>query len=95
MRDHAVMRMEDLRPEDFDDIDESTIQVNEARPVRGDEVTMILSVPFTRDAVTALGALEKRDGKTIFEIVRDAVDAYVTARDHERQAATSPRRRAS
>jgi hypothetical protein len=93
MSHHAVMRMEDLGPEDFDDVDESDIlEVNEARPVRGDEVTTILSVPLTHDQANALDDIADLDGTTIFEAARDAVDAYVAARLHD--SAVS-RRRAS
>jgi hypothetical protein len=91
MRDHPLMRLEDLRPEDFDDIDESTIEVHEARPVRGDQVTTILSVPLTRDQGRALDTIADLDDKTIFEAARDAIDAYVAARLQQ----PAPRRRAS
>jgi hypothetical protein len=92
MRDHAVMRMEDLRPEDFDDFDPSQAEYHDARSVRGDQVTSILSVPLTHDAFVALGAIAERDDKTIIEAARDAVDAYTVARS---QHPTPPRRVAS
>ncbi len=91
MRDHAVMRMEDLRPEDFDDIDESTVEYHDARPVTGDTVTTKLVVPLTRDQVRALDTIADLDGKTIFEAARDAVDAYAATRVRK----PAPRRRAS
>jgi hypothetical protein len=92
MSHHGLMRMEDLGPEDFDDIDESDIlEVNEARPVRGDEVTTILSVPLTHDQANALDDVADLDGKTIFEAAGDAIDAYTAARLQP----TAPRRRAS
>jgi len=92
MRDHAVMRMEDLRPEDFDGIDESTVEYHDARPVTGDTVTTQLVVPLTRDQARALDTIADLDGKTIFEAARDAVDVYAAQR-LQRQA--PPRRRAS
>lgn len=91
MRDHAVMRMEDLRPEDFDDIDESTIEYHDARPVRGDQVTTILSVPLTRDEANALDDVADLDGKTIIQAAQDAVRAYIAARAQQ----PAPQRRAS
>jgi hypothetical protein len=92
MRDHAVMRMEDLRPEDFDDIDESTIEYHDARPVRGDQVTAILSVPLTHDEANALDHVADLDGKTIIQAAQDAVCAYIDARAQQPAAS---RRRAS
>lgn len=91
MRDHAVMRMEDLRAEDFDDIDESTLEYHDARPVRGDEVTTILSVPLTHDEANALDDVADLDGKTIIEAAQDAVRAYTA----ERLQQPAPHRRAS
>ncbi|HEX4807141.1 MAG TPA: hypothetical protein VFU94_14675 [Conexibacter sp.] len=82
--------MEDLRPEDFDDIDESTVEYHDARHVTGDTVTTQLVVPLTRDQARALDAIADLDGKTIFEAARDAVDAYAAARLHD----PAPRRRA-
>jgi len=91
MSHHGLMRIEDLRPEDFDDIDESTVEYHEARPVRGDQVTTILSVPLTRDQANALDDVADLDGKTIFEAARDAIDAYTAMR----LSAGAPHRRAS
>jgi len=85
------MRMEDLRPEDFDDIDESTIEYHDARPVRGDQVTTILSVPLTHDEANALDDVADLDGKTIIQAAQDAVRAYTA----ERLQQPAPRRRAS
>lgn len=72
MRHHVHM---DLRPEDYDDIDESTIQVNEGHPV-----TMILSVPLETADFRALADIAERDGQTIIEAAKDAVHAYAVAR---------------
>lgn len=91
MRDHAVMRMEDLQAEDFDDIDESTLEYHDARPVRGDQVTTILSVPLTHDEANSLDDVADLDGKTIIEAAQDAVRAYTA----ERLQQPAPRRRAS
>jgi hypothetical protein len=91
MRDHAVMRMKDLRPEDFDDFDPSEAEYHDARPVRGDQVTTILSLPLTRDQARALDTVADLDGKTIFEAARDAVDTYTAARLQR----SAPSRRAS
>jgi hypothetical protein len=85
------MRMEDLRPEDFDDIDESTLEYHDARPVRGDEVTSILSVPLTHAAFVALCGIAREDGRTVIEAATDAIAAYNAARSHQ----ATPRRRAS
>jgi hypothetical protein len=80
------MRMEDLGPEDFDDVDESDImEVNEARPVRGDEVSVILSVPLTHDDFVALSAIAHHRDDSIIAAARDAVREYVAT--HEQQAA--------
>jgi hypothetical protein len=94
MSHHELMRMEDLGPEDFDDIDESDIlEVNEARPVRGDEVTVKLLVPLTHDEFVAFDALaSEREDNSIIAAARDAIRAYVDA--HAQQPA-APRRRAS
>lgn len=75
MSHHGVMRMEDLRPEDFDDIDESTLEVLEPH-----EVTMILSVPLRSPEFELLSDIAKRDGRTIIEAAQDAIREYVEAR---------------
>jgi hypothetical protein len=91
MSHHGLMRMEDLRPEDFDDIDESTIEYHEARPVRGDQVTTKLLVPLTHDEFLALDALaSEREDNSIIAAARDAIREYTAA--HAQPAA--PRRRA-
>jgi hypothetical protein len=92
MREHAVMRTEDLRPEDFDDIDESTIEVHEARPVRGDEVSVKLLVPLTHDDFVALSAIEKRTGRSIIDVAQEAVHEYVAARSQQERKPAPPRR---
>lgn len=94
MSHHGLMRMEDLGPEDFDDVDESDIlEVNEARPVRGDEVSVKLLVPLTHDEFVALDAItSRRDDNSIIAAARDAIREYVAA--HAQQPA-APRRRAS
>jgi len=90
MSHHGLMRMEDLRPEDFDDVDESDIlQVNEARPVRGDEVSAQLLVPLTHDEFVALSAIaHRREDDSIIATARDAIREYTAAH-------AQPRRRAS
>jgi hypothetical protein len=94
MREHAVMRLEDLRPEDFDDIDESTIEYHDARPVRGDQVTVKLLVPLTHDDFVALSAIEKRTGRSIIDVAQEAVHEYVAARPQQARR-PAQRRRAS
>lgn len=90
MSHHALMRMEDLGPEDFDDIDESTVEYHDARPVRGDEVTAKLLVPLTHDEFTALSAIaHRRPQDSIIAAAQDAIREYVAA--HAQPAA--PRRR--
>jgi hypothetical protein len=85
--------MEDLGPEDFDDIDESTIEYHDARPVRGDEVSVKLLVPLTHDEFVALDAITtRRDDNSIIAAAREAIRAYIDA--HAEQPA-APRRRAS
>ncbi|MFL5816402.1 MAG: hypothetical protein ACJ76L_02260 [Conexibacter sp.] len=85
--------MEDLGPEDFDDIDESTMEYHDARPVRGDEVTVKLLVPLTHDEFVAFDALaSQRDDNSIIAAARDAIRAYIDARA---QQSAAPRRRAS
>jgi len=75
------MRMEDLSPEDFDDIDESTLEYHEARPVRGDQITTKLLVPLTHDEFLALDAIaSRREDDSIIAAARDAIRAYIDAR---------------
>jgi hypothetical protein len=69
MRDHPYMR-----PADYDDIDESTIEVHE-----GHAVTIVLSVPLQHDDFAALSDVAERDGKTVLDAAQDAVRAYVAA----------------
>lgn len=85
------MALEDLRAEDYDDIDESTIEVHPARPVNGDEVTVILSVPLTHDEFVALGHIGDGDGKTVIEAAQDAVRAYAATRARTDHRQTSRR----
>jgi hypothetical protein len=93
MSHHGLMRMEDLGPEDFDDIDESTLEYHDARPVRGDEVSVKLLVPLTHDEFVALDAITtRREDNSIIAAARDAIRDYIDA--HAQQPAT-PRRRAS
>lgn len=94
MSHHAVMRMEDLRPEDFDDVDESTLEYHDARPVRGDEVSVKLLVPLTHDEFVALDAIaSRREDNSIIAAARDAIREYVAA--HAEQEPAPSRRRAS
>jgi hypothetical protein len=88
------MPAQGLNPEDFDYIDESDfIQANEARPVRGDEVSAKLLVPLTHDEFVALSKIAHRSPEdSIIAAARDAIREYVAAHA-ERPAA--PRRRAS
>lgn len=93
MRDHAVMPIEDLRPEDFDDFDPDEAEYHDARPVRGDEVSAKLLVPLTHDEFVALDAITtRRDDNSIIAAARDAIRAYIDA--HAQQPA-APHRRAS
>ncbi|HXE44768.1 MAG TPA: hypothetical protein VN635_06195 [Conexibacter sp.] len=81
MSHHGLMRMEDLSPEDFDDIDESTLEYHEARPVRGDQITTKLLVPLTHDEFLALDAIaSRREDDSIIAAARDAIRAYIDAR---------------
>jgi len=90
MSHHAVMRMEDLRPEDFDDFDPDEAEYHDARPVRGDEVSIVLSVPLTHDEFVALDQVtRRRDDNSIIAAARDAIREYVDA--HAQQPVT-PRR---
>jgi len=94
MSHHGLMRLEDLRPEDFDEVDENDIlEVNEARPVRGDQVTAKLLVPLTHDEFVALSKIAHRSPEdSIIAAARDAIRQYVAA--HAERPA-SQRRRAS
>jgi len=94
MRDHALMPRQGLNPEDYDYIDENDfIQVNEARPVRGDQVTTKLLVPLTHDEFLALDAIAtRRDDNSIIAAARDAIREYVAA---HAEPPASQRRRAS
>ena len=85
--------MEDLRPEDFDDVDENDIiQVNEARPVSGDEVTAKVLIPLTHDEFVALSAIaHRRDDDSLIAAARDAIREYVATHTQ----AAPPQRRAS
>jgi hypothetical protein len=69
MRDHVFMRAED-----YDDIDESTIEVHEGHPVQ-----MVLEVPVDDENFGALSDIAAREGKTIIDAAQDAIHAYVTA----------------
>jgi hypothetical protein len=93
MRDHALMPAQGLNPEDYDYIDESDfIQANEARPVRGDEVSVKLLVPLTHDEFVAFDALaSEREDNSIIAAARDAIREYVAA--HAGRPA-APQRRA-
>jgi hypothetical protein len=64
-----------LRPEDYDEIDESTVEVDEGHPV-----TMILSVPVESVDFHALSDIAEREGRTVVDAAQDAVHAYVAAR---------------
>ena len=94
MSHHGLMRMEDLGPEDFDHVDESDIlAVNEARPVRGDEVDVDpVGAAHARRVRRARRTSTELDDKTIIEAARDAIRAYIAA---HAAAAGRPRRRAS
>lgn len=92
MSHHAVMRMEDLRPEDFDDFDPDQAEYHDARPVRGDEVSVKLLVPLTHDEFVAFDAIaSRREDNSMIAAARDAIREYVAAHAHDAQ----PRRRAS
>ena len=92
MSHHGFMRMEDLRPEDFDDIDESTLEYHDARPVRGDEVTAKVLIPLTHDEFVALdGIASRREDNSIIAAAADAIREYIAARVQDAQ----PQRRAS
>jgi len=88
------MPRQSLNPEDYDYIDENDfIQVNEARPVRGDQVTTKLLVPLTHDDFLALSAIaHRRDDDSTIAAARDAIREYVAA---HAERPTAPRRRAS
>jgi hypothetical protein len=84
--------MEDLRPEDFDDFDPEEAEYHDARPVRGDEVSVKLLVPLTHDEFVALDIITtRRDDNSIIAAARDAIRAYIDA--HAEKPAA--RRRAS
>ena len=92
MSHHGLMRMEDLQPEDFDDIDESTLEYHEARPVRGDEVSAKVLVPLTHDEFVALCAIaHRREDNSIIAAARDAILEYIATHAQ----AARPQRRAS
>lgn len=63
-----------VTPEDYDDIDESTIEVHEGHPVK-----VILSVPIEDEDLDALSDIGDREGKTIIEVAKDAMHAYAVA----------------
>jgi len=89
MSHHAVMRMEDLRAEDFDDIDESTLEYHDARPVRGDEVSAKVLVPLTHDEFVALSAIaHRRDDDSLIGAARDAIREYVAAHAQPQRGAS-------
>jgi hypothetical protein len=92
MRHHGRMRIEGLRPEDFDDFDVSEAEYHDARPVRGDQVTAKVLVPLTRDEFYALNTIaRRRDDDSLIAAAQDAVREYIAARAGER----APQRRAS
>ena len=88
------MPRQGLNPEDYEYIDESDfIQANEARPVRGDQVTMKLLVPLTHDEFVALSAIaHRRPEDSIIAAAREAIREYVAAHGDRR---ATPQRRAS
>lgn len=86
------MRMEDLLPEDFDDFDPDQAEYHDARPVRGDEVSVKLLVPLTHDEFVALDRIaSRREDNSIIAAARDALREYVAAHAQ----AAQPQRRVS
>ncbi len=69
MRDHVFMR-----PEDYDDIDESKVEVHEGHPV-----TVVVSVPLDTADYQVLSGAAERQGKTIVDIAQDAMHAHALA----------------
>jgi hypothetical protein len=78
MRDHVAMR-----PEDYDDIDESTIEYHEGHPGR-----IILSVPLEDGDLTLLCDIGEREGKTSIDVAREAIHAYAIARAQPKRLAS-------
>ncbi len=76
MMDHV----QTLRPEDYDDFDESQVEVHEGHPVK-----VILSVPIEDEDLDALSDVGDREGKTIIE---DAMHAYAVAHTGEQRRAS-------
>ena len=78
MRDHVAMR-----PEDYDDIDESTIEYHEGHPGQ-----IILSVPLEDGDLTLLCDIGEREGKTSIDVAREAIHAFVVAQGQSRRLAS-------
>lgn len=77
MNDHVPMRAED-----YDEIDETTLETHDGHPV-----TVILSVPLDSADYDALSAVAARDGRTLVEAALDALHQYATALTPPRRSA--------
>jgi precorrin-6B methylase 2 len=78
MRDHVGMRAED-----YDDIDESTIEVHEGHPVK-----VIFSIELEDGDHELLCDIGKREGKTSIDVAREAIHAYAVAHSRSRRLAS-------
>lgn len=64
-----------VRAEDLDTLDETDLEVHEGHPV-----DLIVSVRLTRDESLRLTELAEREGKDVVDIMRAALDEYVSGR---------------
>lgn len=65
----------DMRPEDYDDIDESEIQVHEGNPI-----DIIVSIRLAPDEVRLLHDLEAREGTDAIGVLRAPLHEYAARR---------------
>jgi hypothetical protein len=70
-----------VRPEDYDDIDESTVEVHPPRRAR-----IILSVELEDGDHERLCDIGEKEGKTSIDVAREAIHAYAVA--HTQRAAS-------
>lgn len=67
--------MEPVKAEDFDHIDEDSVQVH-----AGDPVEVVVSLRLSSDEAKALNDLAAREGTDAVEIVRTALKDYMSRR---------------
>jgi hypothetical protein len=72
-----------MRPEDYDDIDESTVEVHPPR-----RAGINLRIPLAEGDHEVLCDIGERDGKTSIDVAREAIHAFVLAQKQSRRLAS-------